>query len=66
MRISGLLEAQSVPNTEWLKLAISQKLEDQYLQNWSSIVDTSTCGTNYRLFKDEFGFSEYLTYVCTT
>ena len=57
---SGLWESQSVPNTEWLKLAISQKLEDQYLQNWSSIVDTSTCGTNYRLFKDEFGFSEYL------
>ena len=25
---SGLWEAQSVPNSKWLKIAISQKLED--------------------------------------
>ena len=52
---SGLWEAQSVSNSKWLKLAISQKVEDQYRQTWSSIVESSSCGTNYRLFKDEFG-----------
>ena len=36
-------------------------MQDQYLQTWSSIVYSSSCGTNYRLFKDEFGYSEYLS-----
>ena len=36
---SGLCEAQSVPNSKWLRLAFSQKLEDQYLQTWSSILN---------------------------
>ena len=58
---SGIWESQSVANPKWFNLAISQKLQDQYLQNWSSIVDTSLCGTNYRLFKDEFGYSDYLS-----
>ena len=48
-------------NSKWLRLAFSQKLEDQYLQTRSTTVDSSYCGTNYRLVKDEFGYSKYLS-----
>ena len=30
---SGIWESQSVANPKWFNLAISQKLQDQYLQN---------------------------------
>ena len=47
-------------NTKWFNLAISQKLHDQFILNWSSLVHTSSSGASYRLFKDSFGCSDYV------
>ena len=57
---SGIRQSQSLPNPKWFNLAISQKLHDQFIQNWSSLVQTSSSGVNYRLFKDSFGCSDYV------
>ncbi|MEW8542876.1 MAG: reverse transcriptase family protein [Candidatus Thiodiazotropha sp.] len=57
---SGIWQSQNVINPKWLSLAILQRLKDQYLQNWFSIVDKSSSAINYRLFKDSYGFSKYL------
>ena len=58
---SGIWESQSLSNSKWFKLAISQKLHDQYLQEWSSVVEISSYGSNYRLYKETFGFSSYFS-----
>ena len=52
---SGIWDSQSIPNSNWFKLAVSRKLNDQYLQEWSSLVDSSLSGNNYKLFKEIFG-----------
>lgn len=57
---SGVWQSQNVINPKWLSLAISQRLKDQYWQTWSSIVDKSSSGINYRLFKDSFDCSKYI------
>ena len=51
-----------ISNSKWFTLAISQKLHDQYLPEWYSVADTSACGSNYRLFKETFGYSSYFPY----
>ena len=58
---SGIRELKSLSNSQWYKLAISQKLLDQYFQKWFSVVDTSSCGSNYTLFKETFGYSSYFS-----
>ena len=58
---SGIWESQSLSNSKWFKLVISQKLHDHYLQEWSSVVDISSYGSNYRLYKETFGFSSYFS-----
>ena len=35
---SRIWQSQSLPNPKWFNLAISQKLHDQFIQNWSSLV----------------------------
>lgn len=57
---SGIWETQDVLNTRWLTLAIKQRLKDQYLQEWHSIVEMASSSKNYRLFKDTFERSKYL------
>ena len=56
---SGIWESQSLSISKWFKLAISQKLHDQYLQEWSSVVDISSYGN--RLLKETFGYSSYFS-----
>ena len=58
---SGIFDSQSLPSSKWFKLAVSQKLNDQYLQEWSSLVDSSSSGSNYKLFKETFGYSRYFS-----
>ena len=38
-------------NTKWFAKAFKQKLQDQYIQSWSALVDQSSCGTNYRILR---------------
>ena len=39
-------------NRKWFVEAFKQKLKDQYKQSWSSLVEQSSSGKNYRIFKD--------------
>ena len=47
--------------SKWFNLAISQRLQDQYIQTWSSLVDSSSSGFNFKLFKDSFECSRYFS-----
>ena len=60
---SGIWQSHDVINPRWLSLAIKQKLRDQYLQNWHSLVEMSSSGKNYKLFKEEFEQSKYFRYL---
>ena len=59
---SGIWQTQATHaiNSRWLSLAIKQKLKDQYLQNWHSLVEISSSGKNYKLFKEDFEQSKYV------
>ena len=56
----GFWLSQNVINSKWFSKCFVQKSKDQYIQSWSASVDSHTSGTNYRIFKDSFGTSEYL------
>jgi hypothetical protein len=43
-----------------LKCVIKQRLEDHFLQNWNSLVKNSPKAVNYKTFKTEFKYEEYL------
>ena len=50
-------------NVQWLSRSFKQKLKDTYLQNWNSLVDKSSSGQNYRIFKHKFEMNKYFTYL---
>ena len=56
-------ETHDEVNRKWFVETFKQKLKDQYLQNWSSRVDQSPSGKNYRLFKNSFELNPYFTYL---
>lgn len=56
---SGIWDRQEFPNAKWLSGAVRQKLKDQYIQNWTSLLKISSSSVNFRLFKDEFKRSQY-------
>ena len=37
--------------------------KDQYLQNWSGLINTSSSGNNYRLYKENFEQNKYFSYL---
>ena len=39
------------------------KLNDQYIQNWHSSIETSSSGKIYKLFKEEFKQSKYIRII---
>ncbi len=47
-------------STEWLKQTLKQKLADQFVQEWHSEVDKSSTCINYRIFKNDFAFENYI------
>ena len=49
-------------NMKWFIAALKQKIRDQYLQTWSSLVDQSSSGKNYRLFKETFQMNRYFSF----
>ncbi|MEW8547526.1 MAG: reverse transcriptase family protein, partial [Candidatus Thiodiazotropha sp.] len=58
---SGIWQTQNPVNPKWFKLAIKQKINDQFLQQWSGFLDNASSGTNYRLFKDNPKQSNYIS-----
>ena len=51
---------QTFINELWLKHSIKQILTDQYLQTWLSSVNDSPKALNYRIYKDNLVFENYL------
>ena len=52
-------------NMKWFIAAFKQKIRDQYLQTWSSLVDQASSGKNYRLFKGTFQMNRYFSFLPT-
>ena len=48
-------------NRKWFVEAFKQKLKDQYKQTWNSLVEQSSSGKNYRIFKDSFEINSYFS-----
>jgi len=53
------LDYQNV-NKSWLRLAVKQRLNDMFHQNWHSTINESSQCVNYRLFKTTLRLEEYM------
>lgn len=51
---------QIFQNSDWLIAAIKNRLCEQFVQEWHSLLQNSPKALNYRLFKDTFEFEHYL------
>ena len=49
---SNIWETELFDNVDYLKCVIKQRLEDQFLQNWNSLVQNSPKSINYKTFAD--------------
>ena len=56
----NIWETELFDNVDYLKCVIKQRLEDQFLQNWNSLVQNSPKAINYKTIKTEFKYEEYL------
>ena len=56
---SGMWESQTVVNAKWLSATLKRKLQDQYIQEWSTLSNTASSSINYRLIKTNFECSRY-------
>lgn len=56
-------ESQHNFNVKWFINSFKQKLKDEYLQNWNSLVQKSSSGLNYRIFKDTFEMNPFFRYL---
>jgi hypothetical protein len=52
----NIWETELFDNVDYLKCVIKQRLEDQFLQNWNSLVQNSPKAINYKTFKTEFKY----------
>ena len=48
---SNICETELFDNVDYLKCVMKQRLEDQFLQNWNSLVQNSPKSINYKTFK---------------
>ena len=51
---------QSVPSVKALKVSVERSCKDRFVQLWYGEVYNSKKCSNYRIFKSQFGFEEYL------
>ena len=58
--LSNVWITQSFANQKWLKITVKKRLEDQFIQAWTSINFSANSSINYRIFKTEFKFENYL------
>ena len=58
--------SNQVHSIESFKRIVKQRLRDQFIQEWQSRVAENSVCCNYRLFKKEICFEEYLTYLPST
>ena len=57
---SGIWDNHSFPNKKWLVCAVRQKLKDIFITYWLSQIENSSSEINYRIYKTNFGFEQYL------
>ena len=55
--------SQNNVNSKWFAKAFKQKLKDQYIQTWNALVNQSSSGKNYQIFKDTFTRNKYFTFL---
>ena len=55
--------SQNEVNSKWFAKAFKQKLKDQYIQTWNALVNQSSSGKNYQIFKDTFTRNKYFTFL---
>ena len=48
-------------NVKWLELKVKQTLKDQFIQEWHTKLQNSNKSINYRIYKTDFEFEDYLT-----
>jgi hypothetical protein len=53
---------QNCISDKWLKLVVKNNLVDQFKQTWTSMIEHSSKGDNYKLFKHDLKFEDYLGY----
>lgn len=56
---ANVWQSQCCLNKKWFQLSFKQKLKDQYLQQWNSLLNSSSGAVTYRLCKNEFGINKY-------
>ena len=58
--MSYIWTSQNPQNSEWLANTVLQKSQDQYVQSWFASVNESSKCVNYRIYKTEHKFENYL------
>jgi hypothetical protein len=51
---------QNCISDKWLKLVVKTNFVDQFKQTWTSMIENSSKGDNYKLFKHDLKFEDYL------
>ncbi len=57
---SNVFRTHEFPSVDWLIRAVKLRLQDQYIQQWNSLVQTSPKSISYRLYKVNWGMEQYL------
>ena len=57
---AGIWYSQSYCNSKWLVKAIHQKLNDVFIQKWSSALNMSSSSNIYKIYKTTFEQSNYI------
>ena len=58
--LSNVWSSQSYRNANWLLKLTKQRINDQAMQEWQASVNASTKCSNYRIYKTELEFEQYL------
>jgi hypothetical protein len=58
--MSYIWNRQNCISDKWLKLVVKNNLVDQFKQTWTSKIENSSKGDNYKLFKHDLKFEDYL------
>ena len=57
---SDIWLSQDIINPKWFRVVTAQRINDQFLQEWSTTLNTSSSGFNCRIFKDTPQQSKFL------
>lgn len=57
---SNIWYEQNIVNVKWISTIVKQRLQDQYIQKWSSDINDSSKGQIYKIFKKNFNYENYI------